>query len=283
MIKNAVYNILQNKNTVMFVTALVFMSGILSYFNDNAILNSAIISIIAIFAILKNYLPIKYVIFWIFIFYFGFFNSYFKIHTTDELVPEANQKVTIKGQAVSIPNSNNNIKTKFFFKVTELNNKKTSGKTLVTINADDGDFSEFQIGDFYEIKGNLRTPFKAGNPSQFDYGKYLRNFDTFTVFYADKQDCKPLKDKLTFKWKFLQNLNILRDKIVGVHSQYLKSPNLEILGGIVFGDDAVAPPDYVKTSFINSGLLHILAASGMNVAFIYGFWVFFYEKAESSI
>ena len=52
----------------------------------------------------------------------------------------------------------------------------------------------------------------------------------------------------------------------------MKSPNLEILGGIVFGDDAVAPPDYIKNSFINSGLLHILAASGMNVGFIFSFW-----------
>ena len=46
------------------------------------------------------------------------------------------------------------------------------------------------------------------------------------------------------------------------------------MGGIVFGDDAVAPPDYIKNSFINSGLLHILAASGMNVGFIFSFWFF---------
>lgn len=281
MAKNKILITLQNKNTIMFVTAFVFMSGILSYFNDNALLNAAILSIVAILIILKNYLPLKYVLFWIFIFYFGFFYSYCTIRSTDELVSEANRNVTIKGQVVSIPNSNNEIKTKFFFKVAELNNKKIAGKTLVTINADDGDFSEFQIGDFYEIQGKLRTPFKAGNPSQFDYGKYLRNFDTFTVFYADKKDCKPLQNKLTYKWQFLQKLNILRNKIIGVHSKYLKSPNLEILGGIVFGDDAVAPPDYVKTSFINSGLLHILAASGMNVAFIYGFWVFFMKRLRA--
>ncbi len=278
MIKNAVNSALQNKNAVMFITALVFMGGILSYFNDNAILCAGILTVIAILAILKNFLPLKYILFWICIFYLGFFNSYFRIHTTDGLVPEANQKAVLKGQAVSIPNSNDKLKTKFFFKVYEINNKKTSGKTLVTVTADDGDFSEFQIGDFYEMKGNLRTPFKAGNPSQFDYGKYLRNFDTFTVFYADKANCKPIDTKLTFKWKFLQNLNLLRNKIIGVHAQYLKSPNLEILGGIVFGDDAVAPPDYIKTSFVNSGLLHILAASGMNVAFIYGFWVFFMRR-----
>lgn len=262
----------------MFITAIIFMTGILSYFNDNSILCSAVLTIFAIIAIIKNYSCVKYVIFWLFIFYLGFFNAYSRIHTTDEVASYAGQKVTIKGQAVSIPNSNDKLKTKFFFKVSELNHKKTSGKTLVTITSNDGNFSDFQVGEFYELQGSLRSPFKAGNPSQFDYGKYLRNFDTFTVFFADKKNCRPLNEKLSFKWQFLRNLNGLRDKIINIHGKYLKSPNLEILGGIVFGDDAVAPPDYIKASFINSGLLHILAASGMNVAFIYGFWVFFMRQ-----
>lgn len=274
-IRDTVNKLLQNKNTVMFITSLVFMTGILSFFNDNGILCAGILTFLGLFAIIKNYVSIKYIIFWIFIFYFGFFNAYFRIHSTDELASFAGrQKINIKGQIVSIPNSNDNLKTKFFFKTDK-------GKTLVTVASDDKDFSEFQIGDFYEMQGSLRTPFKAGNPSQFDYGKYLRNFDTYTVFYADKENCKPLDEKLSFKWRFLQNLNILRDKIIKVHAKYLKSPNLEILGGIVFGDDAVAPPDYIKASFVNSGLLHILAASGMNVAFIYGFWVFFMRRIRA--
>ncbi len=274
-IRDTVNKLLQNKNTVMFITSLVFMTGILSFFNDNGILCAGILTFLGLFAIIKNYVSIKYIIFWIFIFYFGFFNAYFRIHSTDELASYAGrQKISIKGQIVSIPNSNDNLKTKFFFKTDK-------GKTLVTVASDDKDFSEFQIGDFYEMQGSLRTPFKAGNPSQFDYGKYLRNFDTYTVFYADKENCKPLDKKLSFKWRFLQNLNILRDKIIKVHAKYLKSPNLEILGGIVFGDDAVAPPDYIKASFVNSGLLHILAASGMNVAFIYGFWVFFMRRLKA--
>ena len=118
----------------------------------------------------------------------------------------------------------------------------------------------------------MNEPFKATNPSQFDYGKYLRNFDTFTVIYAKDKDCTKINEELPLKWRFMQRLNDVRNDIIKVHSQYLKSPNLEILGGIVFGDDAVAPPDYIKASFVNSGLLHILAASGMNVAFIFGFW-----------
>lgn len=277
MIKNAINTALQNKNAVMFITALIFMAGILAYFNDTSILCASILTFLAIIAILKNYLRFKYVFLWVFIFYFGFFNAYFRIHTTDALVPFAWQENTVQGRIISIPNSNTADKTKFFIEAEKINGKNVSGKTLVTYTGKN--FSNLQIGNVYEFNGKLRTPFEASNPSQFDYGKYLKNFDTFTVFYTD--NAKPLYKKLSLKWKFLQGLNKFRDKIINVHAKYLKSPNLEILGGIVFGDDAVAPPDYIKASFVNSGLLHILAASGMNVAFIYGFWVFFMRRLRA--
>ena len=264
MLRQTINSALQSKNSVMFITAIVFMTGIMAYFHNSAVLCAAILTIAGIIAVLKNYLDIKYVLFWIFMFYFGFFNASFKIHSTDSLVPLTPAKTTLQGQIVTIPNITKNDKTRFFFKVDD-------AKTLVTIPK-----SDLNIGDSYEIKGYLRTPFKASNPSQFDYGKYLRNFDTFTVFYAT--EITPLNKMLTPKWKFLHDLNNLRNRIIATHAQYLKSPNLEILGGIVFGDDAVAPPDYIKSSFINSGLLHILAASGMNVAFIFGFWYFILRR-----
>lgn len=275
MIRNAVANTMQNKNIVMFITAIIFMIGILAYFNDIAIISASLLTILAVFLIIKNYIPVKYIIFWIAIFYFGFFNAYFRTSNSDDLVEFSRQNVTIQGQIASIPNSDGKGKTKFFFKADTLNGENIKGKTLITYTGND----ELKIGNYYKAQGKLRTPFKASNPSQFDYGKYLRNFNTHTVFYTD--EITPIEKTPPVKWKFLQSLNNLRDKIINVHSQYLKSPNIEILGGIVFGDDAIAPPDYIKASFVNSGLLHILAASGMNVAFIYGFWVFFMRRIRA--
>ena len=54
MIRNAINTSLQNKNAVMFITAIIFMSGILAYFNDNAILCSALLSLLGIIAVIKN-------------------------------------------------------------------------------------------------------------------------------------------------------------------------------------------------------------------------------------
>ncbi|MBD5402941.1 DNA internalization-related competence protein ComEC/Rec2 [bacterium] len=179
-----------------------------------------------------------------------------------------------EGRVVSIPNSADKSKSKFFMDVDKVNNLSVKGKTLVTVTSSEKNLARLNIGEKISIKGNLRKPFESTNPSQFNYSSYLRNFNVFTVLYSDDGEFKVLDDKTSFKWEFLKSLNNTRNRILKTHSTYLKSPNLEILGGIVFGDDAVAPPDYIKNSFINSGLLHILAASGMNVAFIYTFWFF---------
>ena len=63
LVKSKILEALQNKNAVMFITALVFMAGILSFFNDNGILCAGLLTVIAIFALIKNYIPLKYMLF----------------------------------------------------------------------------------------------------------------------------------------------------------------------------------------------------------------------------
>lgn len=249
----------------------MYISGIFAYFTNLSIVICLILSILGVIGILKNFISPKLVLFWIFVFYFAFINCTLRIKNSDDLVNLAPSECMLTGQIISIPNSNFADKTKFFFQTDK-------GKTLVTVQSKSENFDNLKVGNYYQIKGKLRTPFEAVNPSQFDYGTYLRNYGTFTVFYATDTDVLNIEKDLTLKWKFFQILNNTRNRILDTHKSFLKSPNIEILGGIVFGDDAVAPPEYIKTAFIHSGLLHILAASGMNVAFIYGFWYFFLRR-----
>lgn len=280
VMKEIFNDLFQNKNTLMFAVAIFYILGLFAYFTDKPILFSGIFTVLAILLLLKN-VSWKIILLWVLIFYFGFFNASLRIKNSDELFGLAPVDGTIYGQIVSIPNSNIQNNSKFFFRVEKFKTsngkiKTLSNKVLVNLNSvSDNDFSNLLIGNYYEIDGKLRKPFKSSNPSQFSYGNYLRNFQTYTLFYADKTKVKNVSYNLSVRWKIVQFLNNKRNDIITTHSKYLKSPNIEILGGIVFGDDAVAPPDYIKTTFINSGLLHILAASGMNVAFISGFLFFF--------
>lgn len=283
MLRNVLSSAVQKKFFLMFFTSVIYVLGLCAYFTETAVLMAAVVMLVGIFAILKNYLSPKLVLFWSFMFFFAFFNASFRIKNTDALYQIAPQSATIKGQIVSIPTGG--LKKKFFMDVKEVDysgkTEKIKAKTLVSVFALNKKEINLNIGDTYKIEGKLRPPFKVSNPSQFDYGKYLQNFGVFTLFYAKSTDCVQQQLALSLKWKFLQGVNNVRNDIIQAHSKCLKSPNLEILGGIIFGDDAIAPPGEIKASFAHSGLLHILAASGMNVALIYGIWFFILRKLRA--
>ena len=276
--------LVQNNNVLMFVATVFYVLGLYAYFTDSPVVFALIVTLILVFLLLKEF-SYKLIILWLAIFYFGFFNTGLRIKTVDTLFKLAPSNAVIKGQIVSIPNSSLANNTKFFFLVKDIsvNGEKYENincKTLVGVNdfSKKPDFSNLVIGNYYELEGKLRRPFVSTNPSQFSYADYLRNYKTYTTFYVDTENVKCIGSPISGKWKLIQFLNNRRNYIISAHSKYMKSPNIDILGGVVFGDDAIAPPDYIKASFINSGLLHILAASGMNVGFISGFLLYVLAK-----
>ena len=273
----AVFN---NKNALMLLTAGIYILALFSVMSGNILLFSALISFLFLYLIVKELCPVKYVIIWALIFYFGLINTSLRLKNTDELLNLAPVNSEITGTIISIPQGINENKPKFFYRVSKIKfgsaeKSFKNQKVLVTVNSFPDkpvSFDDLKLCNSLTLRGRLSTPFKAGNPSQFDYGNYLRNHNTYAVFYAN--EVIPSETKISAKAKFMQGISNYRERILSLHSKYIKSPYLEILGGIVFGEDAVSPSKEIKQSFINSGLLHILAASGMNVAFIYTFFYF---------
>lgn len=215
-------------------------------------------------------------------------NYNFHSKTSDDL---ANigfiDKAKITGKIISIPeNLDERNKTRFYLSVDKIEFDNTikenlNSKTFVTIN--DVLYSpDLKIGNNVEIYGKPRKPSAGTNPSQFNYRAYLAHKNTFTVFYGEGNCFKIVQNKETLNkklfWKAIQTLDKTRENILLKHKKYIKSPNYEILGGVVFGDDAVNPPEDIKEKFKNSGLMHLLAASGLNVALIFGIWWFVGSK-----
>lgn len=278
MLNNLCLKLSQNKNLLMLITAGIYVVSLYAVLSENLLFFSVFVMIISLILVCKNCLPLKYIIIWTILFYFGIANTSSRIKDVDDLLNLAPVNAEISGTIISIPQGMSEERTKFFFNVKNIKFDSVEKsfdkeKVFVTMNSTDG-IENLKLYNSVKLNGRLSTPFKAGNPSQFDYGNYLRNHNAYAVFYANSFEL--LDNSLSFKEKSLQKINDYRENIISIHSKYLKSPNLEILGGIVFGDDAVSPSKEIKQSFINSGLLHILAASGMNVAFIYTFffWIF---------
>ncbi len=218
--------------------------------------------------------------------FFIFANLNYNLHskTSDNLADLGFiDKSKITGKIISIPeNLDERNKTRFYFKVNKIEyenetKENLNSKTYVTIN-NTLHSPDLKIGNTIEIYGKLRKPSTASNPSQFDYRAYLAHKNTFTTFYGENDCFKTIQSKENTKekvfWNLVQTLDKTRENILLKHKKYIKSPNYEILGGVVFGDDAVNPPEDIKEKFKNSGLMHLLAASGLNVALIFGIWWF---------
>ena len=229
---------------------MIYIIALFAVFSGHAVCFSLVLTLLFIFAVFKNIFPIKIIFIWCLIFYFGLLNTSLRIKYSDDLLNLAPTNATIYGKIISIPEQREDNKIKFIFNVNKIEydgitktfNKKE--KVFVTINTDE----KLNIYDSYKINGRLSPPFKSGNPSQFDYGNYLKNFSVYTVFYGHNfysmKDLNiPCYEKLPSEKskteKFLQKINNQREKVLRAHANYIKSPNLEILGGIVFGDDAI--------------------------------------------
>ncbi len=263
---------------MVFISSF-YIAGIIAYLNDAVIIFAFIALIALLVGIWKNLFSNRAAILLYLFFTLALLNCSHQIKQSDALSHLAPAKGHISGTVISIPTTNYDHKTKFYLRVNSATiygktYENLKSKTIVTLNDTKENFESINIGDKLELDGRLSIPMRAVNPSQFDYRNYLKYNKTFTTFYVKGGNWKEISGPEHPGLKFLQHLNIKRQDIINIHKKYMKSPNIEVLGGIVFGDDAVNPPNEIRTSFINSGLLHILAASGMNVSIIFGIWFF---------
>lgn len=315
---------MDSKIPIIALISIFYITGLFGFYTGSQILYAFFICLFLIGFVAFNKIKPAFAFVLCLMFFLGYTNAKWQNKEYDSFSGlNSVNNLTLTGRVYSIPNVNNKTKTaKFFMGVYQakfpVQNYPFSSKSrsereftpkntkiLVSIRDEFESYDKIKIGDIIEIRGNLRIPKPHTNPSEFDYKNYLKNKDTFSILYANKDYKRPFENKNSrfnpaqvdtesedaiFKtisrpniktaknkwkeiwWFSLQKLDITRDKIILKHSKYIKSPNLEVLGGIVFGDDAVNPPNEVKESFINSGLLHLLAASGLNVALIFSIW-----------
>ena len=276
-----------NLKTILIVLiSLFYVFGICAQIFECVQLFAVIATICTIVTIFLNLIKPKYSILIFLAFCLGFYNAGFQIKDYDSLFNERLNNIKARGKVRSILQiSKEGTRAKFYFDVEnilfkEKNYNLKNTRTLVVINDFEKRFNKIQVGDTIIITGNIRPPKSATNPSQFDYAKYLKYKDTFSILYSEGENFKITKkaDKFSnldeFYLFLVQKTDTIRKEITQKHAKYVKSPQLEILGGIVFGNEAINPPDEIKQSFVNSGLMHLLAASGLNVALIFGIWWF---------
>lgn len=269
-----------SKQAKIILFCCLYILGIISLFST-LLLSFCILLLVCIFLFQfkRNIFSSKYFISLFIIFFVGLVNTNIHLKQDDDLTTYVDNQVVVQARVLTIPSNNIKDRTKFFAQVSsisldDINQKNINAKTMVTINDSQSNIDKIKIGDTLKLTGKLKEPIKATNPSQFDYARYLQFKNTFSLLYVN-DNWEKISNANDFRGKLLSKLNDKRNEILSVHKQNIKSPMIEILGGIIFGDDAVNPDENTKENFINSGIFHILAASGMNVTLIFGIWFFF--------
>lgn len=159
---------------------------------------------------------------------------------------------------------------KFIIKVMICNSKKSSGKILVYFSKKNKE--RIQIGDMILINSRLNPILKNYNPNTFDYAKYLENQNVFYQIQCFENDYF-IKNKI-------KNINFyiytLRQKLV--HSfdlHYFSNKTKSIINALLLGQKQHID-NATLTDYKNSGVVHILAISGLHIGIIYGFLNFIF-------
>jgi ComEC/Rec2-related protein len=155
----------------------------------------------------------------------------------------------------------------------KLDGKPVSGQILAYVPYNSAD-DDIQAGTRILIRGNLERPFHSAVPGAFNQESYLANQGITAVL---KRPERLVGFETSNEWPYtLQRYtDALKQQVSKTFSQALPSPQAEVFGGLVLGDKAIPIDPKTKQNFIQTGMVHLLAASGMNVGIIAAavFWL----------
>jgi competence protein ComEC len=108
-----------------------------------------------------------------------------------------------------------------------------------------------------------------GNPHEFDYKGYMNRNGVYYRAYADSTDWYVLGESHDFKltlWALK-----LRNRMMDYFRQLNLSPSaFAVISALTMGDKSYLDAE-LKSAYVNSGTVHLLAVSGMHVALL--FWL----------
>ena len=196
-----------------------------------------------------------------------------RFHVADKIAPrilelQVGQKVTFFGKIVDAPDIRENnqkltveILAPQGLALESLKARPFLAKILVTTNFG----QDFKYGDQVNFSGRLEKPenFSTDQGKEFDYINYLRKDGIFFVMnygnveIISRGNGNRVKSALFFvKEKFLEKMNFV-----------ISSPENLLMGGLILGEKSAFNQE-LRTSFVDTGTIHIVALSGYNVTII---------------
>ena len=126
-------------------------------------------------------------------------------------------------------------------------------------------YAELHSGNVVAVSGTYYKGRDQRNPGEFDYNNYLFSKNITGILYVNQKSDISFRDRRTdfFADLIFQVRKFIDSKFTELHSKETAA----LLRGLLLADRGEI--DYeTKTQFINSGVIHVLAVSGLHVGFI---------------
>ncbi|MGQ1946866.1 ComEC/Rec2 family competence protein [Geofilum sp. OHC36d9] len=144
---------------------------------------------------------------------------------------------------------------------------QVSHKTKWLLLVKDSLCSRWQQGDQIMIKGTLHPLPHSGNPHAFDYGQYLmRQGFSAQMFLSDSNMFKVVKQQDGIKISQLP-YHLRKLSMSSLQLHHLDTTAMTIVNAFLLGDRSGVDRD-ITDRFIKSGVIHILAVSGLHVGIL---------------
>ncbi len=149
--------------------------------------------------------------------------------------------------------------------------QKVSGRVDVSVN---GDATRLRIGDRIVVSGKLARPKKQGNPGERDRVFYYRSQRVLSTFSVNSFDFVEIQSESRFPFlirvaRMLEKTRLLASRTLRAN---LSRENAAVACGMTFGFRNEVD-DETNDAFRRTGVVHLLAISGLHVVLVVGLFV----------
>jgi competence protein ComEC len=126
-------------------------------------------------------------------------------------------------------------------------------------------YPQVELGYICFLEGEILEP---ENFDDFDYKGYLANRMVYRIMRVRNSECETGVE-LSVWMRIKVALTAFKHTLIGDIDKNVPEPQASLLSGIVFGQDRVFSESF-ETEIRNSGVSHVVAASGYNISFVVG-------------
>lgn len=181
-----------------------------------------------------------------------------------ELIRNGEIRLLVETDSIEAGGTNINKRLELICSVKEMSLDSTRGL-----------YNKLHIGNYISVSGNYDMGRDRRNPYEFDYRKYLQLNNIDGILYSYQiNDLSIIDNKSDYFSNFIFTIR------KSIDCQIKKLHNAEaaaLIRGLVLGDKSEISYE-TRQEFINAGMAHILAVSGLHTAYILLIFTFLFSR-----